>query len=69
MTEQDMQAFARAMAITPGLFGLCAFIAYLQRGYFAIGGEIFVFGLPFLVLWVRAILADSRGGHYTRERR
>lgn len=40
---------AFSIVSTPVLFAVLAVLAYMQRGYFAIGGEIVAVPLPLLV--------------------
>lgn len=50
MTERYFRILAFSIVATPVLFAVLAVLAYMQRGYFALGGEIVAVVLPLLVL-------------------
>lgn len=46
MTERGFRIMAFSIVATPVLFAVLAVLAYMQRGYFALGGEIVAVVLP-----------------------
>lgn len=46
MTERYFRILAFSIVATPVLFAVLAVLAYMQRGYFAFGGEIAAILLP-----------------------
>lgn len=49
MTERYFRILAFSIVATPVLFAVLAVLAYMQRGYFAFGGEIMAVPLPLFV--------------------
>ena len=49
MTERGFRIMAFSIVATPVLFAIMAALAYMQRGYFAFGGEIMAVLLPLFV--------------------
>ena len=57
MTERDFRIMAFSIVATPALFAVLAALAYMQRGYFAFGGEIMAVLLP-LVAFIALCVSD-----------
>lgn len=57
MTERNFRILAFSIVATPALFAVLAALAYMQRGYFAFGGEIVAILLP-LIVFIALCVSD-----------
>lgn len=48
-----------SIVATPFVFAACAALAYVQRGYFAFGGECFALLLPLYVRFACAVVENA----------
>ena len=61
MTDREIRAVAWSMVLSPFVFALFSALAYIQRGYFAIGGECVAFLLPLYIFALVCVL-NAKGG-------
>ena len=50
-----------AVAVMFGIYGIAHSLATAERGYEAVGGELFVFVIPFYIYSIRKTAKEMRG--------
>ena len=60
MTNREIRAVAWSMVLSPFVFALLSVLAYIQRGYFAVGGECVAFMLPLAIFFIGSVRNGGR---------
>lgn len=60
MTDKEVAAVAWSIVLSPLLFALLSVLAYIQRGYFAVGGECVAFMLPLAIFFSGSVRNGRR---------